>query len=104
MIARTWKFAEVKEILFALLLISLCSIAINGAPINMTPTEQTNGSNETNEHLSVVLRSYPLLKRLTQYFGTLNNKDLLSARGLVLCSRFVNLLLNFDLFPTIFFQ
>uniref|UniRef100_A0A8R1U2J7 Uncharacterized protein n=1 Tax=Onchocerca volvulus TaxID=6282 RepID=A0A8R1U2J7_ONCVO len=27
------------------------------------------------------MRSYPILKRLTQYFGTLNNKDLLSVRG-----------------------
>uniref|UniRef100_A0A8R1Y1W0 F-box domain-containing protein n=1 Tax=Onchocerca volvulus TaxID=6282 RepID=A0A8R1Y1W0_ONCVO len=27
------------------------------------------------------MRSYPILKRLTQYFATLNNKDLLSVRG-----------------------
>ncbi|OZC06107.1 hypothetical protein X798_06908 [Onchocerca flexuosa] len=81
MIAYTWKFAEVKEILFALLLILICFTAIDGAPINTISTEQTNGFNETNEHLSVVMLSYPTLKRLTQYFTTLNNKDLLSARG-----------------------
>uniref|UniRef100_A0A8R1TMR6 F-box domain-containing protein n=1 Tax=Onchocerca volvulus TaxID=6282 RepID=A0A8R1TMR6_ONCVO len=28
-----------------------------------------------------MMRSYPVLKSLTQYFATLNNKDLLSARG-----------------------
>uniref|UniRef100_A0A8R1U0I1 F-box domain-containing protein n=1 Tax=Onchocerca volvulus TaxID=6282 RepID=A0A8R1U0I1_ONCVO len=85
MIARTWKFAEVKEILFALLLISLCFIAINGAPVTkkmkFSPKEEIDGFSETNEHLSVVMRSYPILKRLTQYFATLNNKDLLSVRG-----------------------
>uniref|UniRef100_A0A8R1U0L8 Uncharacterized protein n=1 Tax=Onchocerca volvulus TaxID=6282 RepID=A0A8R1U0L8_ONCVO len=42
MIARTWKFAEEKEILFVLWLIFLCFIAINSAPINMTPTELAN--------------------------------------------------------------
>uniref|UniRef100_A0A8R1TMH1 Uncharacterized protein n=1 Tax=Onchocerca volvulus TaxID=6282 RepID=A0A8R1TMH1_ONCVO len=96
MIAHTWKFAEVKEILFALLLISFCFSAINGAPVTkkmkFTPKEEMDGLSEANEYLSVLMRSYPLLKRQTQYFATLNDKDSLSVRGLVLCSRFVNLL------------
>uniref|UniRef100_A0A8R1XNU8 Uncharacterized protein n=1 Tax=Onchocerca volvulus TaxID=6282 RepID=A0A8R1XNU8_ONCVO len=45
MIARTWKFAEEKEIFFVLLLIFLCFIAINSAPINMTPTDGMLGNN-----------------------------------------------------------
>uniref|UniRef100_A0A8R1U285 Uncharacterized protein n=1 Tax=Onchocerca volvulus TaxID=6282 RepID=A0A8R1U285_ONCVO len=81
-----------KEIFFTLLFISICFNAINGAAINTTSTEQINGLNETNEHLSVIMHSYPVLKRLTQYFKVLNNKDLLSARGLVFCIQFVNLL------------
>uniref|UniRef100_A0A8R1TNG9 Uncharacterized protein n=1 Tax=Onchocerca volvulus TaxID=6282 RepID=A0A8R1TNG9_ONCVO len=46
MIAHTWKFAEMKEILFLLLLISPSFIAINGAPVTkkmkFTPKELAN--------------------------------------------------------------
>uniref|UniRef100_A0A8R1TM57 Uncharacterized protein n=1 Tax=Onchocerca volvulus TaxID=6282 RepID=A0A8R1TM57_ONCVO len=49
MIAHTWKFAEIKEILFLLLLISLCFIAINGAPVTkkmkFTPKDGMLGNN-----------------------------------------------------------
>ncbi|VDP14035.1 unnamed protein product [Onchocerca flexuosa] len=74
MIAHTWK-------LFVLLIISIFFNAINGAPIDTISTEQTVGFIETNEYLSVMMRSYPVLKRLMQYFATLNSSDLLSAHG-----------------------
>uniref|UniRef100_A0A2K6VP74 F-box domain-containing protein n=1 Tax=Onchocerca volvulus TaxID=6282 RepID=A0A2K6VP74_ONCVO len=81
MITHIWKFSEVKEMHFTLLLISLCFIAINGGPITTIPTEETNrdGFIEKCEYLNILMNApYPVQKEIAKYFVTFNNSDLLS--------------------------
>uniref|UniRef100_A0A8R1XS29 Uncharacterized protein n=1 Tax=Onchocerca volvulus TaxID=6282 RepID=A0A8R1XS29_ONCVO len=81
MIAHTWKFSEVKEMHFTLLLISLCFIAIDGGPITTIPTEETNrdGFIEKCEDLNILMNApYSVQKEIAKYFVTFNNSDLLS--------------------------
>ncbi|OZC12934.1 hypothetical protein X798_00569 [Onchocerca flexuosa] len=78
-----WTLSEMKKIFLVLLIISVCSIVINGTPITTTPAERrdSDGFNGTCKDSCVMMDFYPIRKRLLGHFTTFNNSDLLSARA-----------------------
>ncbi|VDM99075.1 unnamed protein product, partial [Onchocerca ochengi] len=64
-IAHIWKFTQMEEILFALLIISFCFITINGTPTVATPTGENEGTiEETTENTSQ--RSIPTVDEILE--------------------------------------